>query len=149
MLQERQRLARELHDSVSQALYGISLGAHTALALYDADRTKALDAINYILSLSQAGLTEMRALIFECARIHLKMEGLVTAIGKHVAALRARHGIEVDFNACEEPDVPYKVKEALYRIAQEAMQNALKHAHPSRLEVNLCSDSDGDLSGDL
>jgi PAS domain S-box-containing protein len=143
VLQERQRLARELHDSVSQALYGISLGAHTALTLFDTDRTKVLDAINYILGLAQAGLTEMRALIFELRPESLKLEGLVTAIGKHTAALRARHGIEVNFNACPEPEVPYKFKEALYRIAQEAMQNALKHARPSRLEIDLCSDSDG------
>jgi PAS domain S-box-containing protein len=143
LLQERQRLARELHDSVSQALYGISLGAHTAITLFDNDREKALAAVNYVLNLAQAGLTEMRALIFELRPESLNVEGLVTAIGKQAAALRARHGIEVDFSSCAEPDVPYKVKEALYRIAQEGMQNALKHARPTRLEVGLCCDADG------
>ena len=53
--EERQRLARELHDSVSQALYGISLGAHTALTLFDTDRAKVLEALNFVLSLTQAG----------------------------------------------------------------------------------------------
>ncbi len=89
-LEERQRLARELHDSVSQALYGISLGINTALALFDVDRTKVLEALNYALSLAHAGLTEMRALIFELRPESLEMEGLVVALTKRTAAVRAR-----------------------------------------------------------
>jgi PAS domain S-box-containing protein len=136
-LQERQRLARELHDSVSQALYGISLGTHTALTLFDTDRDRVLEALNYVLSLAQAGLTEMRALIFELRPESLQMEGLVVALTKQTAALQARQGIEVETSLCEEPDVPLAVKEALYRIAQEALQNAIKHARPDALSVRL------------
>ncbi len=139
-LEERQRLARELHDSVSQALYGISLGAHTAITLFDSDRTRVLEALNYVLSLAQAGLTEMRALIFELRPESLEMEGLVTALTKQTAALRARHGFEVELSVCAEPDVPIQIKEALYRIAQEALQNAVKHARPNHMDVRLvCS----------
>ena len=127
-LEERQRLARELHDSVSQALYGVSLGVNTALTLFDTDRTKVLEALNYALSLTHAGLTEMRALIFELRPESLEMEGLVVALTKQVEALRVRHGIEVELSLCDEPDVPLAVKEALYRIAQEALHNAVKHA---------------------
>ena len=87
-LEERQRLARELHDSVSQALYGISLGVNTALTLFDTDRARVLEALNYALSLTQAGLTEMRALIFELRPESLEMEGLVVALTKQVDALR-------------------------------------------------------------
>jgi PAS domain S-box-containing protein len=136
-LKERQRLARELHDSVSQALYCISLGAHTAISLFDKDREKVLEALNYVISLTTAGITEMRALIFELRPESLEMEGLVEALTKQVKALRARHGIEVKLDLCAEPDVPYAVKEVLYRIAQEALQNAVKHARPSRLELHL------------
>ncbi len=142
-LEERQRLARELHDSVSQALYGISLGVHTALAQFDSDRAKAREALDYTLSLAHAGLTEMRALIFELRPESLEREGLVTALNKQVEALRARHRIEVDANLCDEPDVPLSVKEALYRIAQEALQNAVKHAHPDRLDVRLICSQEG------
>lgn len=141
-LEERQRLARELHDSVSQALYGISLGAHTALSLFDEDRTKVLEAINYILSLAQAGLTEMRALIFELRPESLAMEGLVTALTKQTAALRARYNIEVEVSLCDEPEVPLSVKTALYRIAQEALHNAVKHARPNRLAMRLACEPD-------
>ena len=136
-LKERQRLARELHDSVSQALYGISLGAHTALSLFDTDKTKVLEALNYVISLTAAGITEMRALIFELRPESLEMEGLVEALTKQVQALRARHGIEIDLKLCSEPDVPYAVKEALYRIAQEALNNIAKHSGASQASVSL------------
>src|SRR5438105_3005952 len=63
-LQERQRLARELHDSVSQVLYGIGLGAHTAREALESDPEQALASIDYVLTLTEAGLAEMRALIF-------------------------------------------------------------------------------------
>ena len=136
-LEERQRLARELHDSVSQALYGISLGINTALALFDTDRAKVLDALNYALAMSHGGLTEMRALIFELRPESLESEGLVVALNKQAAALRARHGIEVMLDLCAEPDVSLVIKEALFRIAQEALQNAIKHARADRLDVRL------------
>jgi len=67
----------------------------------------------------------------------LEMEGLIVALTKQTAAIRARHGIEVVLSLCDEPDVPLPVKEALYRINQEALQNAIKHARPERLDVRL------------
>ena len=142
-LEERQRLARELHDSVSQALYGISLGVNTALALFDTNRTKVLEALNYALALTHAGLMEMRALIFELRPESLAMEGLVAALTKQVEALRARSGIKGELNLCAEPDVPLAVKEVLYRITQEALQNAVKHARTDRLDVRLSCEPDG------
>ncbi len=136
-LKERQRLARELHDSVSQALYGISLGAHTALAQIDGERGRIVDAMNYVISLAQAGLAEMRALIFELRPESLEQEGLVTALTKQIAALRARYSLEVNMQGCDEPDCSLVVKETLYRIAQESLHNAVKHARPNRLDIIL------------
>jgi PAS domain S-box-containing protein len=141
-MEERQRLARELHDSVSQALYGISLGINTARTLFDTDRAKVLEALDYALSLTRGGLTEMRALIFELRPESLEMEGLVAALTKQIAALQVRHGIEVELNLCDEPDVPIAVKEAVYRIAQEALHNAIKHAQTDRLDIRLTHESD-------
>jgi PAS domain S-box-containing protein len=136
-LEERQRLARELHDSVSQALYGISLGVNTALTLLDTDRSKVLEALQYTLELTHDGLTEMRALIFELRPESLRMEGLVTALARQTAAVSARYNIEVGLIMCDEPDVSLAVKEALFRIAQEALQNAARHARSDRLDVRL------------
>lgn len=140
-IEERQRLARELHDSVSQVLYGISLGANTALTLFESDRSKVLEALDYILSQARAGLTEMRALIFELRPESLEMEGLVAALNKQTAALRARLGIEVVVDMCDEPEVPFSIKEVVYRITQEALHNAIKHARPNYLEVILQKDN--------
>ncbi len=137
-LEERQRLARELHDSLSQALYGIALGAHTAREFLDGDRGKAIEALDYVLSLSDAGLTEMRALIFDLRPESLEMEGLVNALTKQVAAVRARYDLETGTEFCEEPEVPFETKETIYRIAQEALHNTVKHACARRLNLRLC-----------
>ena len=140
VMMERQRLARELHDSVSQALYGIALGARTARMLLDRDPTKLAQPLDYVLSLAEAGLHEMRALIFNLRPEALETEGLVVALTKQAASLRTRHQLEVITDLCEEPEVRFDIKEALYRIAQEAMHNTVKHAHATRVEIRLGCD---------
>jgi signal transduction histidine kinase len=142
-LEERQRLARELHDSVSQALYGIGLGARTARTLLDRGPAKAAEPLDYVVSLAEAGLAEMRALIFELRPDALESEWLVGLLEKQAAAIRARHGLEVETDLGPEPDVPLPVKEALYRIAQEALNNTVKHAHATRLTLKLSQQPDG------
>jgi signal transduction histidine kinase len=137
VLQERQRIARELHDSVSQALYGIGLGARTARALLDRDPSKAVEPVEYILSLAEGGLAEMRALILELRPDSLEREGLVSALNKHATALHARHGLQVDIRLGEEPDLPLETKEGLYRIAQEALNNAVRHAQANRVRIEV------------
>ena len=136
-LEERQRLARELHDSVSQALYGIALGAKTARKLLDQNPERVADPLEYVVSLAEAGLAEMRALIFELRPESLETEGLVAALEKQAAALRARHEIEVQAVLCEEPEASPEVKEALYRIAQEALHNIVKHARANNVELRM------------
>jgi signal transduction histidine kinase len=136
-LEERQRLARELHDSVSQALYGIALGAKTARTLLDRNPDRVAEPLDYVLAQAAAGLAEMRALIFELRPEALETEGLVAALEKQVDFTRARHGLEVDADLCEEPEVPYQVKEAMYRIAQEAIHNTVKHARARKVELRL------------
>ena len=143
VMKERNRLARELHDSVSQALYGIGLGARTARTLLDRqpvdEETKArlANPLDYVLSLADAGLAEMRALIFELRLDALEKEGLVAALSKHAEALHARHKLDVHTEFYEEPELPLETKEALYRIAQEALNNVVKHAHASQVEIRL------------
>jgi PAS domain S-box-containing protein len=142
-LEERQRLARELHDSVSQVLYGIGLGARTARALVDRaaigpeQKSILAEPLDYVLSLAEAGLAEMRALIFELRPDSLEREGLVTALTRQAAALRTRHKLEVHTEFCEEPALPFEAKEAFYRIAQEAQNNTVKHARADKVEIRL------------
>jgi signal transduction histidine kinase len=142
-LEERQKLARELHDSVSQALYGIALGTRTARELLDREpgetrlKQTLAEPLDYILSLAEAGLTEMRALIFELRPESLEVEGLVAALTNQAAVLRARHKLEVETTFGDEPPLPWPVKEALYRVAQEALHNIVKHSRARRVELRL------------
>jgi signal transduction histidine kinase len=139
-LEERQRLARELHDSVSQALFGIALGASAARRRLEMDPARVGESLDYILSLAEVALTEMRALIFELRPETLEKEGLVAALARHAAAMGARYEIAVETALGAEPDVPLATKEALYRIAQEALSNAVKHARATRISLVLAHD---------
>jgi signal transduction histidine kinase len=136
-LEERQRLARELHDSVSQVLYAIVLNASTAEAVRQADPARLGALLHEVLSLAEAGLAEMRALIFELRPESLEEEGLTAALEKQAAAVRARHGLTVRTALAAEPDAPLAVKEALYRIAQEALHNTAKHARAQTVDLAL------------
>jgi len=137
VLQERQRLARELHDSVSQALYGIVLGAKTAHKQLGIEPAKAAEPLDYVLSLSDAALTEMRALIFELRPESLANEGLLAALERQVQLLRARYKIEVKTDWDKEPPLSLPLKEALYRVTQEATNNTAKHAAASHINIQL------------
>jgi PAS domain S-box-containing protein len=141
-LEERNRLARELHDSVSQALYGIALGARTARTQLDRDPAKAKEPLDYTLQLAEAGLAEMRALIFELRPESLKTDGLVAALTKQAEAVRARHHLDVQTDFCEEIEpLPLDAKEVLYRITQEALHNIVKHAKATRVDLKLACES--------
>lgn len=138
-LEERQRLARELHDSVSQALYGISLGTRTARTLLERDPARVGEPLEYVSGLAEAGLAELRALIFELRPESLEAEGLVAAFEKQFAAMHARHGIDMVTSLEGEPDLRLDLKEVLYRIGQEAMHNTVKHARATRAWVTLAT----------
>jgi signal transduction histidine kinase len=142
-LEERQKLARELHDSVSQALYGISLGAHAARTALEREPGEVAEPLDYVLSLAEAALAEMRALIFELRPESLETEGLVSALTKQAAATQARHDLVVATELCDEPDLPLHVKQELYRIAQEAMHNTVKHAHANKIDLRLEQTAEG------
>jgi signal transduction histidine kinase len=141
-MQERNRLARELHDSVSQALFAITLHTRAAQLSFQSLKLGTEGMVGHHLSelqrLTQAALAEMKALIFELRPEALREEGLVAAIRKQVDALMARDELIVDL---EEPSRPLvlapKVEEELYRLAQEALGNAVKHARAERLRVRI------------
>ena len=139
-LQERQRLARELHDSVSQALYAIGLGAHTAREALESDPEQAMASIDYVLALAEAGLAEMRALIFELRPESLEMEGMVAALTKQVAVLRTRYKLTVEADLGEEPTLSLETKHMLYRVAQEALHNIVKHARATKVNLHLAGE---------
>ena len=138
--EERQHLARELHDSVSQALYSIVLGSYAAKKQLTSDPAQAGQALEYVQNLAEAGLAGMRALIFELRPEVLEQEGLAAALRKQTEALEVRHKIKADF--ITEGDaraftLPFTTKQALYRISQEALHNVVKHAAATTVRVTL------------
>lgn len=139
--EERNRLARDLHDSVSQALYGIVLGANTAnMLLKKGDIPRLTPAMEYVLTLAQAGLHEIRASIFDLRPVVLETEGLIKAMHGQVSILQQRHGIEVKSVMDTEPELPLMVKENLYRLIREAFHNIVKHAQASQVSFTLTVD---------
>jgi signal transduction histidine kinase len=122
---------------VSQALYSIALGAKTARAMVNEDLVRIADPLDFVLTQAERGLAEMRALIFELRPEALEQEGLVAALAKQAEAIKARYQLQLQTALGEEPEVPLPVKEALYRIAQEALQNIVKHAQATQVQLVL------------
>jgi signal transduction histidine kinase len=100
------------------------------------------EPLEYILSLSEGGLAEMRALIFELRPESLESEGLVAALAKQATAIQARHHIEVKALFEEEPDASLTTKEVLYRVGQEALNNIVRHAGATMISVSLSTADD-------
>src|ERR1700686_4388276 len=136
-VQERQRLARDLHDSVSQALYAIVLDIATALRIGGTDPTRLEAILRDAQALAEAGLAEMRALIFELRPEFLGQEGLVAALQRQVAAVRARYQLSITVDAIDEPEAALAIKEALYRVGQEALNNIAKNAGARAVVIPL------------
>src|SRR5438105_11200659 len=136
-LGERQRLARELHDSVSQALYGIALGARSARNRLARDPQRAVEPLDYILGLAEAALADMRSLILELQPESLEREGLVGALAKRADAIKGRYGIDMRTDLPEEPPISLGTKQDIYRIAQEALHNLVKHSRAKHASLRL------------
>ena len=144
--EERERLARELHDSVTQAIYGVVLGTRSTLAMLrrDPDPGAAVAALGDVAAMAETALSEMRELLVELHPRSLLDEGLVGALRRLTAAAASRYrGVEVECALGDEPDLPAATGEALYRIAQEALRNALRHGRPRRVTVSLRTSGGG------
>jgi signal transduction histidine kinase len=142
-LAERNRIARDLHDSVTQSLFGISLGVRTAQEEADKSPERTRRALDYTLELVTSALTEMRALIFTLRPETLQRDGLFVALQRHIDSLTPRTSIPIDLKVCAaEPDIGLDQKEALFRIGVEATQNALKHAQPKRVSLQFICDAE-------
>jgi signal transduction histidine kinase len=151
-LEERARLARELHDSITQSLFSMTMHAEAAQIARQrevgAERvTPLLDRnLRQLHELTEAALAEMRALIFELRPGALKEEGLAAALRKHAAAVSAREGVAIRVHAPgDRIPINTAVEEHLYRCAQEALHNVIKHARAAHAVVSVWIDSDGRL----
>ena len=138
VLEERQRLARELHDSVTQALYSVTLYADAARMAFSAQKWEALERnLQEVRNMSREAMYDMRLLVFELRPFMLETEGLASALRARLAAVEGRSGLKTQVLVDEERRLPLKIEEELYRIAQEALNNVVKHAGATQVQVQL------------
>jgi signal transduction histidine kinase len=131
VVRERERLARELHDSVTQSLYSLTLLAEASQrVLSSGDPERAEEYTGRLGEIAQQALKEMRLLVYQLRPLVLKREGLVGALQQRLDAVEKRAGVDARLLVEGPLELPAAVEEGLYRIAQEALNNALKHAAP-------------------
>jgi ligand-binding sensor domain-containing protein/signal transduction histidine kinase len=138
IIAERTRLARELHDSVTQLLYSVTLYAEAAAELLDSGETAtAASHLRELRDTSQEALREMRLLIFELHRPALAQGGLAAALQARLDAVERRGGMHAELLVEGEEMIGHPIQEELYNIAHEALNNVLKHAHANSVRIQL------------
>jgi signal transduction histidine kinase len=137
ILEERNRLARELHDSVIQQLFAVTLAAQSASELLARGDAAAATEVERVQALARSAMDELRAVVFELRPVALEAEGLASALRKHVEVLRRVTGTPIELRIASPPGLGAPAAGQVFRIAQEALQNALRHAEADRIEVVL------------
>jgi signal transduction histidine kinase len=140
VMEERARLARELHDSVTQALFSMTLLAEAGQRLASAGELERVQVyLGRLGETSQQSLKEMRLLVYELRPTVLQSVGLVSALQQRLDAVEARAGVEARLLAEGTFQLPTMVEEELYRIGEQALNNALKHAAARSVTVRVCA----------
>ena len=142
--EERASLARELHDSVTQALFSMGLTLRTIELLFDRDAEAARAKFAELRELQNDALAEMRTLIFELRPRGLETDGLAQALRNHATAVSGRTGLAITVDTDLETRLPLDTEEALYRIGQEALHNVVKHANATSANLTLRLDEHRD-----
>lgn len=134
---ERARIAHELHDAVSQKLFSLRLTAQAAAALVDTDPARAKDELKQVAALAAEAADELRAVVVELRPAALDEDGLVATLRTQADVLDRVHSAGVTFTGFRVRALPAAQEEALLRVAQEAMHNALRHAEAGAVTVTL------------
>lgn len=140
IVEERNRLARELHDAVTQRLFALRLTGEAAAELMERDPAAAREQLVRLRLLSDEAIEELRSVILALRPAAIESEGLAPTLAKHVDLLRRAYGREIALDVGGEPRLPAAAAIEVLRIAQEALQNALRHSGAERLEVALAGD---------
>ena len=138
VMEERRRLAWDLHDSVTQTLYSMTLFAETGRRFVQRGELETAEAnLNRLIETAQRALKEMRLLVYELRPLGLETDGLVMTIQKRLDAVERRAGVKAILSADDVPELPNAVERDLYHILQEALNNALKYAGASAVTVEM------------
>ncbi|HEY2792614.1 MAG TPA: GAF domain-containing sensor histidine kinase, partial [Micromonosporaceae bacterium] len=137
LVQERQRIARELHDAVAQTLFSLRLTAQAAAALVRRDPDRAADELDAVAELANTAADELRAVVAELRPRELTHAGLVETLRARIALLDRVHDATVTLEAQPICEIPARVEETVLRIAEESLHNALRHAEAKHVTVRL------------
>jgi signal transduction histidine kinase len=138
VLEERQRLARELHGSVTDSLVAISHTTQRAVDALDSGDPQPVDtALDEIAATTQQALSNMRLLLFELRPPLLEEQGLAAALRSRLQAVESRAGLQADLECVGDGRLSAEAEHELFRLAQEALNNVLKHAHARTVHVRL------------
>lgn len=143
VLEERERLVRELHDAVTQSIYSLTLFAEAGrrvASLGQLDRVQ--EYLATLADVAQQALKQMRLMLYELRPVVLEQVGLIDALRHRLEAVEQRAGIQTRLEAPDSFWLPPLVEQSVYRICQEALNNALKHASASEVVVQLAVDRD-------
>ncbi|MFD7282546.1 GAF domain-containing sensor histidine kinase [Streptomyces sp. NPDC059862] len=135
--EERSRLAHELHDAVSQKLFSLRLTAQAAAALVDRDPARAKGELQQVAALAAEAADELRAAVVELRPAALDEDGLVATLRTQIQVLDRAHTAHVTFTGRGVRALPAAQEEAMLRVAQEALHNALRHSGADRVDVTL------------
>lgn len=142
VVQERQRLARELHDAVTQSVYSVTLMAEAAKrATTNEQWDTVINLVERLQDIGGQALKEMRLLVYELRPLALKQEGLVGAIRHRLDAVERRAGMNVTLKTEGDILLADAIEQELYRIIQESLNNALKHANAQSIQITFIRES--------
>ena len=141
-IEERGRLARDLHDAVTQTIYSAALIAESLPQVWDRDPDRGRRNLAKLRQLVRGALAEMRTLLFELRPKSLEAADLGVLLRQLGDALTGRTQIPVTVDVEMKDDLPPEVKVAYYRISQEAFNNIEKHARADQVEVSLTRSND-------
>lgn len=141
--EERSRLAHELHDAVSQKLFSLRLTAQAAAALVDRDPARAKGELQQVAALAAEAADELRAAVVELRPAALDEDGLIHTLRNQIHVLDRAHAATVTFDTCGIKALPAAQEEALLRVAQEALHNALRHSGAAKVDVVLARRGQG------
>ena len=137
VLNERARLARDLHDSIIQAVYGMMWNMRSAHEIVLSDANRADKLVVQALNTARTCLLDLRSLIFELRPELLEQYGLAGLLARHIESVQTGFPVDISLEIDGEPELPLRAKETLYRIAQEALQNAVKHSQAQQVRLRL------------
>ncbi|PLT44912.1 Sensor histidine kinase LiaS [Paenibacillus pasadenensis] len=140
VIEERQRLARELHDAVSQQLFAISMTATAVSRTIEKDWERARRQVQLIEEMAAVAQSEMRALLLHLRPVHLDGKDLAQALERLVSELQAKVPMEISIQVDRTLLFHPNAEDHLFRIAQEALSNTLRHAKATKMDISLRRD---------